>query len=227
MRALVLVLLVGCIDQVDQRWDLDHDHVVAVRATPPGVMPYERARIDALVAHDGTPVAVESPDAAVGPQVAKDDPLFDLVAFIGDGWYVTSPSGEALAAVRARDGLAADAAVPIDVLMKFPGDLYAKKTVYLGTREVNPSVPAMVIDGQPAADAIRVPMQQDVYVSVSVEPGARVSWLTSCGSLFQDDVATAFLRVIDEDRREGELAVVIRDPRGGVAWRVWPISADR
>ena len=47
-------------------------------------------------------------------------------------------------------------------------------------------------------------MQQDVYVSVNVEAGSRVNWLTSCGSLFQDDVPTAFLRVLPEDRTEGQ-----------------------
>jgi hypothetical protein len=84
----------------------------------------------------------------------------------------------------------------------------------------------MIVDGQPAEDQLLVPMEQDVYVTVNVEPGSRVNWLTSCGTLFQDDVATAFLRVKPDERTDGELAVVIRDPRGGVAWRVWPVHAE-
>lgn len=227
MRFVFLLLLVGCIEQIDQRWELDHEHVVAVRATPPRVAAGERAKLDALLAHDGAPVSVESPVAAVA-QVPEGDPLYGVVASASDGWYLTVPSDEVLAMVRARDGLPADAPVPVVVAMAFQrGDttLYAKKTVWLGARAVNPTVPAMVVDGQPAADRIVVPMEQDVYVSVGVPPDARVNWLTSCGSLFQDDVATAFLRVLPEDRTEGELAVVIRAADGGVAWRVWPLSA--
>jgi hypothetical protein len=53
-----------------------------------------------------------------------------------------------------------------------------------------------------------------------------VNWYSSCGSLFQDDVATAFLRVLPDDPCDGELAVVMRDERGGVAWHVWPIRAE-
>ena len=227
MRLLFLLLLAGCIEQIDQRWELDHDHVVAVRFTPPRVMAGERAKLDALLAHDGGPTSVESPAAAVA-QVAEGDPLAGVVAAGNDGWYVTAPSDDVLAEIRARDGLAADAPVPVRVAMAFQrGEttLYAKKTVWLGARAANPSVPAMVIDGQPAADRIVVPVEQDVYVSVGVEASARVNWLASCGAVFQDDVATAFLRVARKDCSEGELAVVIRADDGGVAWRVWPLTA--
>jgi hypothetical protein len=225
MRVLVFLLLAACVEPVDQRWELDHDHVVAVRANPPRLMPGESARIDGLVAHDGESPRVEMPSAAAG----TEDPL--LANLVGQGtwrnpgWFVTAPSEDTLAAVRARDGLAVDAPVPFDVVMAFEGPLYAKKTIWFGARSENPSAPAMVIDGQPAADRIDVPTGEDVYVSVTVEPGARVNWLTSCGTLFQDDVATAFLRVTDDDRAAGDLAVVIRDPRGGVAWQVWPMTA--
>lgn len=234
MRALVLALVAlsatGCIEEIDARWQLDHDHVVAVRASPPRVMPLARARLDALIAHAGAPTTVESPSAAVGPQ-APDDPLYDTVAFIGDGWYVTSPGEPALARARVERGLPDGAPVPLDVLMAFEragaATLYAKKTVWLGAQADNPTAPAMVIDGQAAADEVVVPIEQDVYVSVTPPPGARVNWLTSAGSLFQDDVPTAFLRVSPEDRTDGELAVVIRDADGGVAWRVWPLHAQR
>lgn len=228
---LVALLLVGCIEPVDQRWDLDHDHVVAVRATPPSIMPGERSKIDALLAHEGKAPTVGVP-IGMAAGVEEGDPLQNIVGQSRfDGWLVTAPSEETLAAVRTRDGLAADAPVPVTIIMAFPGTgddyRYATKTIYLGASGLNPSAPAMAIDGQPAADQLIVPIKQDVYVSVNVEPGSRVNWLTSCGSLFQDDVATAFLRVLPEDRTEGQLAVVIRDAQGGVAWRVWPISATR
>lgn len=227
MRFLVLSCLVGCIEPIDQRWELDHDHVVAVRATPPSIVPGQWSRIDALIAHAGAPTTIESPVGAVA-QVPAGDPLEGIVSQKRDGgWYLTAPSEETLAAVRTRDGLAADAPVPVPVAMAFGnGDdvLYAKKTIYLGAQRDNPAVPIMAVDGQPAADRIVVPMERDVYVSVPTEH--RVNWLTSCGALFQDDVATAFLRVAGDDRCDGELAVVIRDAHGGVAWRVWPVLAQ-
>ena len=231
MRYLVLLLLVGCFEPVDQRWELDHEHVVAVRATPPRIMPGQRSKIDALLAHEDKAPTVGAPVAmAVG--VEEGDPLHGIVSqSLFEGWVVTAPSEETLAAIRTRDGLAADEPVPVPIIMAFPGTgddyLYATKTVFLGASGENPTAPAMAIDGQPASDQVIVPMRQDVYVSVNVEPGSRVNWLTSCGSLFQDDVATAFLRVLPEDRADGQLAVVIRDAHGGVAWRVWPISATR
>jgi hypothetical protein len=231
MRYLVLLLLVGCIDQVDQRWELDHDHVVAVRATPPAIMPGERAKLDALLAHaDAAPTVAGPVGMAAG--VEAGDPLAGIVSqsFL-EGWYVNAPSAEVLDQVRARDGIPAGDPVPVPIVMAFAGPddelLYATKTIYLGAPGENPTAPSMVIDGQLASDQITVPMQRDVYVSVNVQAGARVNWLTSCGSLFQDDVATAFLRVASDDNQAGQLAVVIRDPRGGVAWRVWPVTASR
>ena len=229
MRFLVLLCLVGCIETIDQRWELDHEHVVAVRATPPRVMPGERSKIDALLAHVDKLTTVEAPVAAIS-QAPEGDPLANLVAYADGGWYLTAPSEDVLATVRARDGLAADEPVPVTVAMAFQqGEtvLYAKKLVYVGARAENPAVPIMAIDGQPASDQIVVPMERDIYVSLPVDNTTRVNWLTSCGSLFQDDVATAFLRVLPDDDHEGELAVVVRDALGGVAWRVWPITAQR
>jgi hypothetical protein len=229
VRLFVLcAVLTGCIDPVDQRWELDHDHVVAVRATPPHIAS-GRATLDALVAHEGMPARVEAPIGAADT-LEMDDPLHGLVGHDLFSWYVAAPAAERLAAARVQLGLAADAPVPLTVVMAFgtaDKPMYATKTVYFGDAAENPSAPPMAIDGQPAADQILVPMEQDVYVTVNVEPGSRVNWLTSCGELFQDDVATAFLRVKSDARTDGQLAVVIRDPRGGVAWRVWPVHAAR
>jgi hypothetical protein len=235
MRSLVLHVLllglVGCIDQVDQRWELDHDHVVAVRATPPAIMPGERAKLDALLAHTDQAPTVNAPVAAAAG-VDAGDPLATIVSqSLLEGWSVTAPSADILDQIRARDGIAATDPVPVPIVMAFTGPddelLYATKTIYLGITGENPIAPAMVIDGQLASDQITVPMQRDVYVSVNVESAARVNWLTSCGSLFQDDVPTAFLRVASDDNQTGQLAVVIREPLGGVAWRVWPVTASR
>jgi hypothetical protein len=229
MRALVVLAILagGCIDPVDPRWQLDHDHVIAVRANPPRIMPGERAELDALVAHEGSLAAIEAPaNAAV---LEAPEALQSVLRFDNNRWFVEAPSHEVLQLERAKLGFAEGAAVPVNVygvwLTAAGEPLYAKKTVWLGGSATNPAMPRAMIDGAPmTADAV-VPMERDVYLSVDVPEGYRVSWLTSCGQLFQDDVATSFLRVAPGDPTEGQLAVVIRDPDGGVAWELWPIRA--
>lgn len=230
MRSMLvgMLLLAGCFDPVDPRWQLDHDHIVAVRATPPRIMPGESAELDALVAHAGARTSVTIPsEAAVldAPEAIKD------IVYTDHGrWYVYGPSKQALVLARTELGLEANAPIPVTVYTAFPRDgaepLFAKKIVWLGASAPNPPIPDAMIDGAPMTEDIVVPTETDVYLSVAVAERWRVSWLTSVGSLFQDDVATAFLRVLPEDSHEGQLAVVVRDPDGGVAWRVWPLRAD-
>lgn len=223
--ACVIVLASGCIDEVAPRWTLDHDHVVAVRAEPPRIMPGERAAIDGLVAHAGGRTSVETPVLAAAPTAPSE--LQAMVSLDGGVWTVTAPPPELLASARPAMGIVEGAPVPLDVVMTFPGasadePLYVKKTVWLGARAENPAPPEIVAGGVPVgAGELAIPRGVDVYVSVP-EPaaGARVNWLTSCGTLYQDDVATAFLHVLpDEECTAGELAVVVRSVEGGVAWR--------
>lgn len=231
---IVLVIVVACmsaacIDQIDARWQLDHDRIVAVRASPPMIMPGERATIDGLVSHVDAPTEVAVPSQAA--VIDGPESLRQVVSSDGSAWYVTAPDAATLAAARTELGLAADAAVPVSVYSAFldgHGDpMYAKKTVWFGGVATNPIMPEARVDGAPMSDTdVTVPMKSDVYLSVSVADGWRVSWLSSCGQLFQDDVATSFLRVTADDPLTGQLAVVIRDPDGGVAWKVWPIRAD-
>lgn len=211
MKYVLLACLAasGCIDEIDPRWQLDHDHVIAARATPPRIRSGDTTHLDALVAHADAPVSIEDPMTAevvnTGPTLYADD-------------------GEL---------------VPVEVLLTFPHpsgldraalDPYrVKKTVWLGEPQPNPELPAVTIDGQPAPaeDApIALPLERDVYISVDAPEGARINWLTNVGTLFQDDVATAYVRVTAKDRLDGQLVVVLRDSEGGVAWRVWSVRAE-
>jgi hypothetical protein len=130
-------------------------------------------------------------------------------------------------------GLPADAPVPVDVMMTFADGTNraldpkkVKKTVWLGEPSTNPDMPAITVAGAPAGDAIAVAADTDVYLSTSVPDGWRVNWLTSAGTLYQDDEPTSFIHITPKDRQSGELACVIRDDQGGVAWKVWPLSAQ-
>jgi hypothetical protein len=223
MRLFVVLLTVtGCVDEIDARWELDHDRVVAVRATPPRIMPDQEAALETLVAHAGAPVAVEQARSVSAPTAPAA--LQSMVSFDGSRWLVRAPSDETLASSRPAMGLAADAPVPLDLLLVFgaPGhELYVTKTVWLGDLAENPALPAITFDGASAGESLAIPLGRDVYVEAAT--GLRVNWLTSCGTLFQDDVARAFLRA--DEACTGELAMVVRDANGGVTWRVWSLSA--
>ena len=225
---MCLLVLAGCIDQIDARWQLDHDHVIAARATPPRVREGEATAIDALVAHEGRGVSVESPLDAELASARFGANLEQL-----DGkWILTAPDARTLASARPALGLPEDAPVPVDVMLTFarssnrasPDPVRVKKTVWLGEPSTNPVMPPVTIDGVPPGETIVVPQGRDVYLSVDTD--LRVNWLTSVGTLFQDDVATSFVHVTAADKHEGELVVVVRDAEGGVAWQVWPMRAE-
>lgn len=224
MRIAFVLLLVGaCVSEGDPRWQLDHDHVVAVRATPAHVASGERATIDALVAHAGAPTGVEAP---VHVEAAPTTPPSLAGAVQPDG-SIVAPSAEALDQARAQLGVVGGAPVPLEVVALF-GTLPAKKTVWLGDHADDPVLPAITIAGQPApapGDAITIAYDVDVPMAIDAPATWRVSWLTSCGTMHDDDERAAFVHVQPKDPASGELAVVVRDDLGGVAWRTWPMTS--
>jgi hypothetical protein len=233
---LVLVVLTGCIDVIDARWQLDHDHVIAARATPPRIRSGDATNLDALVAHENAPVSIENPmTAEVGTR--GFEPY--LSQRLDGSWLLEAPSTEVLTGARLALNVADDEPVPVDVMLTFPHpsgldraglDPYrVKKTVWLGEPRGNPELPAITIDDQPApaeTDVLPLPLDRDVYISVDAPEGTRVNWLTNVGTLFQDDVATAYMHVTAKDRLSGQLVVVMRDSEGGVVWRVWSVLAE-
>jgi hypothetical protein len=218
---VLLLLVAGCIDPIDAQWQLDHDHVVVARATPPRIHAGDTTSLDALVAHEGGPATVESPLSAsttAGTMLQSDG-----------GWKLVAPDASTIAA----RGLPADGPVPVDVIMTFAhgtdraaDPIQVKKTVWIGDPSTNPDMPAITVAGEPPGDEIVVPLDQDVYLATTVPDGWRVNWLTSVGTLYQDDEPTSYLHVAKKDRQTGEVACVIRDDQGGVAWKVWPIHTE-
>ncbi|HEY4183312.1 MAG TPA: hypothetical protein VGM90_41095 [Kofleriaceae bacterium] len=229
MRWIVLVIaLTGCIDSLDPQWTLDHDRVIAVRMSAPAMTPGQTSSMDALIALQGSAITQAPLEAAA---LQAPDSLVDVVALDGT---VTAPDAATLATARTELALADDATVPLDIYAAFADrdgkPMYAKKRVWFDdtpTDVANPAQPLASMDGAPMSDdPLVVSRTHDVYLSTTVPDGWRVNWFSSCGTLFQDDVATSFLRVQDGDSVTGELAVVVRAPDGGVAWRIWPISAQ-
>lgn len=225
--AIVLgaLALAACAEDVDQPWDLDHDRIVAVRATPPSIASGERSVLDALLATDGASTHVATPDVAT---VVAPQSLADVLAPGPEGWVVTAPDAARLDAVRAELGLEPGAPVGVQIGVSYAGNtLIALKTVYLGERAENPTLAGLLVDGaEPTGDSVQ--LARDVEVRLSVEADAalaKVNWLTSCGTMHDFDLPSAYLVIEEEDPTEGELAVVLRDRAGGVVWRVWSLTA--
>ena len=216
----------ACAGDIDPPWQLDHDRIVAVRAEPPAVAPGQTSRIDALLAQKDKSTSVATPDMAT---VVTPASLSDVVSISGGSWVVTAPSEDRLAAARAELKLAAGAPVPLEISVVYvERKLVALKTIELGASGDNPPLPGLMIDGHAPGDAeLVVGKLVKVPLSVDVDDVAfDVSWVTSCGTMHDFDLPTAYLKVESDDPDAGELGVVVRDGHGGVSWQIWPIHAE-
>lgn len=223
---VVAIALAACTGDVDPQWQLAHDRVIAVRATPPGIGSGEVAQIDALLGFKDQPPAEGEPDMAV---VVSPTSLQGALTQQSTGWTVTEPPDDQLAAARTELGLAADAPVPLQLQLTFAFDgLVALKGVMLGQHADNPVLDPITIDGMDAVTQtqLSVPAGVDVPLVVDFDDTYNINWLTSCGTMHDFDLASAYLVVGSTDPQSGTLAIVVRDDQGGVAWQVWPISAQ-
>jgi hypothetical protein len=225
-RAAVLAALAGCSGDVAPDWQLAHDRVIAVRATPPRIASGGLAQIDALLGHDGQPPGEVDPDTA---EVVSPASLAGALARPATRWTVTAPGDDQLAAARRELGLDAGAPVPLQLRVGFTQlGQTALKIVWLGPHSDNPVIDPATIDGRDglAEAQLTVPAGVDVPLVVAFDTNYNINWLTSCGTMHDFDLAMAHLRVEPEDPHAGTLAVVIRDALGGVAWHLWPIAAQ-
>jgi hypothetical protein len=209
--AVAAIALGACAADVDEPWFLDHDRIVAVRATPPHIASGETSVLDALLGTKGAPTHEATPDLAY---VVSPESLADVLAPGPQGWVVTAPDEARLAAARTAMNLEANT-------------LFALKTVYLGDRAANPTLEGLTIDGAPAPEGA-VEMARDVEVRLAIDADAqlmKVNWLTSTGTMHDFDLPSAYVVIEEEDPMAGELAIVLRDRAGGVAWRVWTLTA--
>jgi hypothetical protein len=238
---LVTLALVGCSDDIDEQWVLDHDRIIAVRSTPAGIESGETAVLDMLVGYaDRTKLPeVRKPDAA---QVVSPESLASAVSFDGTNWIVTAPDEAALDAARAELKLDAGAPVPLSVgvaagwptpVMSVEGNGFgALKTVWLGEERENPELMGITIDGveaPPEGTPIVISAAKDAKTRLAVDADdgeGIVNWLISCCSMHDFDLNKAYITVDKDDEREGQLALVVHTPDGGVVWRIWPISAE-
>jgi hypothetical protein len=220
----------GCAGDIDPPWQLSHDRIVAVRADPPGIAPGQTSRIDALLAHKDQMTSVATPELAA---VVSPASLSDVLSIQGGRWVVTAPAEDRMAAARSELKLAAGAPVPLQIGVSYAGQtLVATKAITLGQPAANPTLDGLMIDGKPidaASPSAELTVGKLVNVPLSVNASDvdfDVIWMTSCGTMHDFDLPQAYLRVETDDPQAGELAVVVRDAHGGVAWKVWSIKAE-
>ncbi|MBC7977713.1 MAG: hypothetical protein H7138_22270 [Myxococcales bacterium] len=223
---LATLALVACTGDLDPQWQLDHDRIVAVRATPPSIASGAKSTIDGLIARVGDTVQIAGPEQAT---VVSPMSLADTLALEGGSWVVTAPSEDRLVAARAELELAAGAPVPLQIGVAYSGQtLLATKTVLLGAAADHPALTNVMINGAPGGTA-EIVIGKLVDVPLSVEANDEdfdVAWLTSCGTMHDFDLPAAYVHVEDDDPTEGELVLVVRDAGAGVAWQRWTIRAE-
>lgn len=231
------ILAVGCNTDIDEPWELAHDRIIAVRATPPRILPGETSTLDLLVGYAEAPVEERAPDfaAVVAPESLQSAGLVKTEA---GAWIFTAPSEEQLAAARAELELEPGEPVPIQIgvgvrwpypVTSVDGMTFgAMKTVWIGDTGANPALAGMMINGAPPdSDELVVPKDTEVRLFVEADDKIHiVNWLTSCGEMHDYDLHSAYLVVTPDSKQEGQLALVYRDDRGGVTWRVWQIRAE-
>ncbi len=223
-----VAVLAACGGDLDQPWDLDHDRIVAIRATPPAILAGETSKLDGLLSGKGTATSETGPLQVI---VVQPESLADTLSQDADGtWIVTAPEEARLAAARTELGLEATDPVPLQLGVAFTTSLAGVKSVQLGTSSSNPTLGAMQFNGEtaPAPDVeLVVGPLVDVPLSIEALETDDVNWLTNVGEMHDFDLPSAYVRVEEDNEiSEGELAVVLRDDRGGVTWQVWPIRVE-
>lgn len=219
---LLLALGAAACDEAAAEPVLDRERVLAVRVSPPHLMPGEIGAIDVLVGHADGSVEVVSPDAVEvdGAGGASER----MLGATSQGWTVTCPPDAALRELRDDAGLPPDApvGVPLRIELTVAGAaLGATKSVLLGSEGDNPSLAGLTVDAEVDDDDVLV-VARDSEVEIAAD-GAEVdddepafAWYSSVGDIDLYKSESAVLSTADPTT--GQLVLVLRDSRGGVAW---------
>jgi hypothetical protein len=224
VKSLIVVALAACAGDIDPQWQLAHERIIAVRATPPHVLPGAQSTIDVFVGHVGSGVEVVAPTSAsvVSPT--------SLTQIISGTSIVNAPGETELDQVRSDLGLGSADPVPVELEIEADG-FEALKTVYIGDSADNPTLDGLLVgSATPPTDptaTITVPANVDVPLFVNADDMANnINWLTSCGTMNDFDLNDAFLHVNPTDPQSGQLGIVMRDENAGVVWQYWSVVAQ-
>ncbi|MDX2088835.1 MAG: hypothetical protein SFX73_13340 [Kofleriaceae bacterium] len=220
MRAFVVIvtLTAGACVETTPRWDLTHDRVIAVRASPPAIEAGGSAQLDALVSAEGVARVIVPVEVTLSP-----DALATVVQQDG-AWVVIAGTSEMLAAAQARLPTGTSLRVDAELVFDVAGIAkHATKSVRLSATGENPVVSIRLADGQ-VATSIETSVGVETQLSTDAPDGASVDWLTSLGELTDDDDPVAFLTA--EEAGAGSVVCVRRELGGGVGWAIAALAVE-
>lgn len=244
MKALLVCALaaatIGCTDFRSPA-DLKHPQVLGVRLEPPQLRPGERARLDGLLT-DAEGIVTVAPPVAValsadpGGRSAPPEAAMFIERADNDFW-MRAPDEATVAAVLAALGLPADAPLRLPVRATFVvggEERRADKIVTVlptmgpTAPTPNPVVADLLVAGfavGSGAAVIDVGVTSPLEALTLPDHPAPLSyaWYAGLGDLegFRQPAA----RITAIAPGEGTLLVVVRDDRGGIAWKQAPLVA--
>jgi len=224
----VLAAAAGC-DATTGPSQLDRARVLAVQIAPPHLGPEQTALVLVLVGHsDGTVSEVEPQSIAV-VGAPPGSPASGMVGRGADGWAVACPDSAALEQLRVQLEIAPGEPIPIPLALEVEVDgeiLTATKNVYLGSQGDNPALAGISAAGAVDDGGVLV---AEVGVEIAIaaegtegegegegEGELSYAWFTSVGEI--DLYLSAEATLVADEPGEGQVALVVRDDRGGVTW---------
>ncbi len=213
----------GCADVATPE-ELQHTRILAVRATPPGILAEQTSRIDVLAATEAGELVQPTARSVriVGGFGAE------LLSQDESGWMLTAPSADQIAAARQAAGIEDEPwPIIIEVTVELDGKtLVADKLVLVDVATSNPEVVDIRLAGVPVQDEMVVSVGAEVEVSATAQPETAelsYAWASSVGelSLYRSQAAS----FATDASGDGTLLVVVRDGQGGVAWKAVPVRA--
>ncbi|HEU5058869.1 MAG TPA: hypothetical protein VFU21_20185 [Kofleriaceae bacterium] len=230
VTALAAAAATGCDDNGTPA-ELDRARVLAVRISPPHLGPEETAPVMVLVGTSDGTVSEVAPEGIEVVGAPPGSPASGMVGRGADGWAIACPDPEVLAQLRQDLDLGEEDPIPIALAVEVEVEgalLTATKYVYLGSTGDNPALAGISLDGGREEDGVLV-LQVGAEVSIAAEGAAgdtelSFAWFTSAGDidLYLSEEAT----LTPQEPGDGQLALVVRDERGGVTWTWRDVRAE-
>jgi len=202
---LVSIGMLAC-SELSTPADLDREQILAVRATPPGLVPGGSVVLEPLLAGPNGRFL-----STTDWEIAGDDSQLQLETLETGGLRI-----------RADDAypLENDVEVELRVALSDGYALRARKRVVVSqAMRSNPVIDALRVAGTPVDNNGVAVLQEDIVeLAVEAPEGASIAWYTSIGEIRYYRDATTTLELTEKGPSEGWLAVVVRDGEGGANW---------
>ncbi len=234
--------IVGC-ESYRLPSDLKFPQVLAVRLSQPQLLPGQRANIDVLVTDVmGVPAVINpqivefAPDPLTGMPLSLPPEAAMFIEHEGDKFFARAPDEATVDKLAALLGLAATAALKVQLRVTVAIGAESRRAdkfvVVLrpgsGVEPTgNPTVTTLTIDGvvQPIFDmappvVLALVGEHTLQVSADETQGALTyAWFTAVGDLKHYRAPIATLTTKADEAGDGAGLIVVRNDRGGVAWR--------